>query len=129
MTKPIDRRQFTAGIVAAGIGTGRAVASAPSSVVPQQLHLKPNGWMPNSSLPVLLYRNALPASNDSATAMERLFTANRWPPQWRNACITSLFLLLPVLKSVSSVQIRVKLSVFKQVLRKQPLLTPPLPVP
>jgi uncharacterized protein YjlB len=85
---PINRRHFTAGILAASIGGG--MASAPkfeepsAAMAPQQLHLKPNGWMPNNSLPVLLYRNAMPASNDLATAMERLFTANGWPPQWRN---------------------------------------------
>jgi uncharacterized protein YjlB len=88
---PIDRRQFTAGILAASIGGSKAVASkleTPSTSTPQQLHLKPNGWMPNSPLPVLLYRNALPTSNDPtntlADTMERLFTANGWPPQWRN---------------------------------------------
>lgn len=57
---------------------------SPATATPQQLPLKPNGWMPNSPLPVLLYRNAMPAGNDRATAMERLFTANGWPPQWRN---------------------------------------------
>ena len=85
MTRPIDRRKFTTGILAAGVGTGEALAFAPAaSVIPQQLHLKPNGWMPNNSLPVLLYRSALPDTGDLATQMERLFTANGWPPQWRN---------------------------------------------
>ena len=40
--------------------------------------------MPNNTLPVLIYRNALPATGDLANTMERLFTANGWPPQWRN---------------------------------------------
>jgi len=83
MTKPIDRRQFASGIVAAGIA-GSAVAASNPSVTPEQLHLKPNGWMPNNSLPVLLYRRALDGSPDLAGAMERLFTRNGWPPQWRN---------------------------------------------
>jgi uncharacterized protein YjlB len=83
MTPKIDRRQFATGIVAAGIA-GNAAASPTARVVPEQLHLKPNGWMPNNTLPVLLYRNALPASADLASDMERLFTANGWPPQWRN---------------------------------------------
>jgi uncharacterized protein YjlB len=65
-----------------------AKLEAPSATTPQQLHLKPNGWMPNSPLPVLLYRNALPTSPDPANTladtMERLFTTNGWPPQWRN---------------------------------------------
>jgi uncharacterized protein YjlB len=40
--------------------------------------------MPNNSLPVLIYRSAMPVQGDLATDMERLFTANQWPPQWRN---------------------------------------------
>lgn len=84
MTKRIDRRQFAAGIAAASVG-GRALASSsPAPAPPQQLHLKPNGWMPNNTLPVLLYRNALSSTGDLAAEMERLFTANKWPPQWRN---------------------------------------------
>ncbi len=86
--KPIDRRHFTAGIIAAAtVGGDSASASkvdAPSNTAPQQLHLKSNGWMPNNPLPVLIYRNAVPPSNDRAAAMERSFTANGWPPQWRN---------------------------------------------
>jgi uncharacterized protein YjlB len=83
--KPINRRNFTTGIVAATV-TGRAVAASEprATATPQQLHLKPNGWMPNSPLPVLLYRSALPADGDLAIAMEHLFTTNGWPPQWRD---------------------------------------------
>lgn len=81
----MNRRHFTAGIVAASLARRKALASkTETSVTPQQLHLKPNGWMPNSPLPVLLYRGALPVSHDLADTMERLFTANQWPPQWRN---------------------------------------------
>jgi uncharacterized protein YjlB len=84
---PIDRRQFATGFVAASLATTKTLASAsesPLTVTPEQLRLKPNGWMPNSPLPVLLYRNALPSTADLASAMERIFTANGWPPQWRN---------------------------------------------
>lgn len=83
----IDRRKFASGLVAASIGGSKLLASASDKsllAVPQQLHLKPNGWMPNSVLPVLIYRNGLPASVDLATDMERIFAANEWPPQWRN---------------------------------------------
>jgi uncharacterized protein YjlB len=87
MSTPINRRQFATGIVAAGVA-GRALASSPQAATPEQLHLKPNGWMPNSTLPVLIYRNALPGTANNADAlaatMESLFTANGWPPQWRN---------------------------------------------
>jgi len=80
MAPPIDRRQFAAGIVAAGF-TGSRDASPGT---PEQLHLKPNGWMPNNVLPVLLYRSAVPVAPNLADAMERLFINNGWPPQWRN---------------------------------------------
>jgi uncharacterized protein YjlB len=40
-----------------------------------------DGAVPNSRLPLLVYRDAVPAD---AAAIERLFTANRWPAAWRN---------------------------------------------
>ncbi|MBE9607149.1 cupin [Acetobacteraceae bacterium H6797] len=47
--------------------------------------LKPNGWMPNSELPVVLYqKTALAEAADVAAAMEKLFGENDWPAQWRN---------------------------------------------
>jgi uncharacterized protein YjlB len=81
----MNRRAFATGMVAAGI-TGRSLpAGAENPPLPQQLHLKPNGWMPNNSLPVLIYGGAFsPTEADLATKMERVFTANSWPPQWRN---------------------------------------------
>jgi uncharacterized protein YjlB len=85
--RPINRRYFTAGILAASVGVHKASASGVEAdliATPQQLRLKPNGWMPNSSLPVLVYRNAMPPSDVLADKMERLFAANQWPPQWRN---------------------------------------------
>ena len=39
-----------------------------------------DGAIPNSSLPLLFYRQAVPAD---ASAIERIFTANRWPAAWR----------------------------------------------
>lgn len=81
MKNSIDRRTFAAGIFAAGV-TGSTASAAPAQ--PEQLHLKPNGWMPNNALPVLLYRQAVPVTGDLADAMEQLFTRNGWPPQWRN---------------------------------------------
>ena len=83
MKKSLDRRQFATGIVAASIG-GKALASSPTAASPEQLHLQPNGWMPNNSLPVLVYRSAITVTPDLPDEMEKLFTANGWPPQWRN---------------------------------------------
>jgi uncharacterized protein YjlB len=84
MSSPINRRQFATGILAAGVAGRAPAASQQSASIPEQLHLKPNGWMPNNTLPVLIYRNALPVTADLADTMERLFTTNGWPPQWRN---------------------------------------------
>ena len=39
-----------------------------------------DGTIPNSRLPLLVYRDAVPADADG---IERLFAANRWPPAWR----------------------------------------------
>jgi uncharacterized protein YjlB len=84
MRSAINRRQFAAGILAAGVAGKVPASSQQAASIPEQLHLKPNGWMPNNTLPVLIYRNALPVTGDLANTMERLFTANGWPPQWRN---------------------------------------------
>jgi uncharacterized protein YjlB len=84
--KHVDRRQFATGMVAAAIG---ARTLSPANPTLEQLHLKPNGWVPNNTLPVLLYRNAVaPTQPDLASEMERRFTANQWPPQWRNGIYT-----------------------------------------
>jgi uncharacterized protein YjlB len=40
-----------------------------------------DGTIPNSRLPLLVYRDAVPAD---AARIERLFAANRWPPAWRD---------------------------------------------
>jgi uncharacterized protein YjlB len=40
-----------------------------------------DGAIPNSALPLLVYRDAVPHDPD---AIERIFAANQWPPAWRN---------------------------------------------
>src|ERR1700761_8179060 len=40
-----------------------------------------DGAIPNSELPLLVYRQAVPAD---AAAIERVFAANAWPPAWRD---------------------------------------------
>ncbi len=49
---------------------------------PETFRFDPDGAIPNSHLPLLVYRQAAPAAN--ATGIERLFTANLWPASWRN---------------------------------------------
>ena len=40
-----------------------------------------DGAIPNSPLPLLVYRGAVPAD---AAEIERVFAANQWPPAWRD---------------------------------------------
>ena len=89
---PVTRRRFTS--LAATAGLSPALRSLPamaeiSTLPPESMLLQQNGWMPNNlRLPVLLYRAAVPITGDAATRMESLFTANGWPPQWRNGVFT-----------------------------------------
>lgn len=48
---------------------------------PMAFKFDDDGTIPNSRLPLLVYRKAVPAD---AIAIERLFAANRWPPAWRD---------------------------------------------
>src|SRR5215472_10634801 len=41
-----------------------------------------DGAIPNSKLPLLVYRQSVPAD---PAAIERIFTTNRWPAAWRDA--------------------------------------------
>ncbi|RKS27535.1 uncharacterized protein YjlB [Pseudomonas sp. WPR_5_2] len=51
----------------------------------QTLLLERNGWVPNNPrLPVLIYIKAIAVQqNDPADLIEKTFTDNGWPPQWR----------------------------------------------
>ncbi|GGH06648.1 hypothetical protein GCM10007036_01110 [Alsobacter metallidurans] len=51
---------------------------------PEAYRLQPNGGIPNSQLPLLVYREAFPPSGDVARAFERIFAANGWTRSWRN---------------------------------------------
>ncbi|HEY0181371.1 MAG TPA: cupin domain-containing protein [Rhodopila sp.] len=51
------------------------------TIEPLEFTFSDDGAIPNSRLPLLVYRDAVPAD---PVAIERLFEANRWPPAWRN---------------------------------------------
>src|SRR5436190_19051985 len=43
-----------------------------------------DGTVPNSRLPLVVYRGALPENSDRAVACEAMFARNGWPDSWRN---------------------------------------------
>ena len=53
----------------------------PHMIEPLAFTFDDDGVIPNSRLPLLVYRAAVPAD---PAGIERLFAANRWPPSWRD---------------------------------------------
>lgn len=47
-------------------------------------HFADDGTVPNSVLPLVVYRGALPESGDRAAFCEQMFARNAWPGSWRN---------------------------------------------
>ena len=43
-----------------------------------------DGSVPNSRLPLVVYRGALPETGDRASACEDMFARHGWPDAWRN---------------------------------------------
>ena len=43
-----------------------------------------DGAVPNSALPLVVYRGALPDTGDRAAFCEKMFARNGWPDAWRN---------------------------------------------
>jgi len=51
----------------------------------EAIQIQPNGNIPNSEFPLLVYRRAVRLqSDDPASVFERLFEANCWTDSWRN---------------------------------------------
>jgi uncharacterized protein YjlB len=51
---------------------------------PEGLTIDRCDWVPNNpTLPVLIYREAM-SGDDLASELENVFTANDWPPAWRD---------------------------------------------
>ena len=52
----------------------------------EAIQIQPNGNIPNSELPLLIYRRAVRLqSDDPASVFEKLFEANGWTGSWRDA--------------------------------------------
>jgi uncharacterized protein YjlB len=47
-------------------------------------HFADDGTVPNSKLPLVVYRGALPDTGDRASFCEDMFARNGWPRPWRN---------------------------------------------
>jgi len=60
-----------------------ALAAPAATDEPERLYFADDGIIPNSRLPVLLYRQVPLQGTDRAAALERLFAEHDWPPQWR----------------------------------------------
>ena len=50
--------------------------------------LQSEGAIPNSRLPLLVYRGAVKVASDPAATFEELFEANDWGGTWRNGIYT-----------------------------------------
>jgi uncharacterized protein YjlB len=52
---------------------------------PEEFLFRDDGQIPNSKLPLLLYRNAFPQRNEEgASWLEQKFASNNWTNSWRN---------------------------------------------
>lgn len=60
------------------------MAAAPKPLIVEPYHFADDGTVPNSPLPLVVYRGALPDGGDRAAACEAMFAKNGWPDAWRN---------------------------------------------
>lgn len=58
-------------------------AMAESNAEPQKLYFKDDGKIPNSKLPLLVYRGGL-SGNISASRLQKHFASNNWTNSWDN---------------------------------------------
>src|SRR5436853_7568007 len=56
----------------------------PRAPVVETYRFSDDGTVPNSALPLIVYRGALADCSDRAAACEQMFAANGWPGSWRN---------------------------------------------
>jgi uncharacterized protein YjlB len=56
------------------------IMASPETAAPETFIFPDDGAIPNSSLPLLVYRAAI---TPDPSAIEQRFAANHWPPAWR----------------------------------------------
>lgn len=88
---PLDRRRFCAllGFMPLIVLPKWSFAE-PREVAMEVLPInKPDGGVPNSPLPVIIYHRVIPPDAvDNADYLEHMFSANGWTPQWRYGVYT-----------------------------------------
>lgn len=60
------------------------MSDKPRAPVVETYRFADDGIVPNSPLPLVVYRGALPDNGDVASACEAMFAKNGWPDSWRN---------------------------------------------
>jgi uncharacterized protein YjlB len=60
------------------------MSEGPYSQAIETYRFTDDGTVPNSALPLVVYRGALPDTGDRAAFCEGMFARNGWPDSWRN---------------------------------------------
>jgi len=60
------------------------MSEKPPAPVVETFHFADDGVVPNSRLPLVVYRGALADSGDRAGGCEKMFAQHGWPNSWRN---------------------------------------------
>ena len=60
------------------------MSEKPPAPVVETFHFADDGVVPNSRLPLVVYRGALADSGDRAGGCEKMFARHGWPDAWRN---------------------------------------------
>ena len=60
------------------------MSEKPQTPVVETCTFADDGVVPNSRLPLVVYRGALPDGGDRASGCEKMFARHGWPDAWRN---------------------------------------------
>ncbi len=81
----MDRHQFIRTLGITGIAMFLPVSESAGRDSPQELRFKDDGKIPNSRLPLILYRNVFEKRGTAGAAwLESRFRSNNWTNSWRN---------------------------------------------
>ncbi len=60
------------------------MSDGPATQAIETYHFADDGTVPNNTLPLVVYRGALPDCGDRAAFCEAMFARNNWPDSWHN---------------------------------------------